>query len=591
MKNMPIYEALAQAFAAEGVAAHFTLMGDGNMHWATAMKNLEGMDTFSARHEHCACAMAMGYHLATGKVGVASVTCGPGFTQIMTALSVASRGRIPLVVFAGEAPINAKWYNQALDQPPLAAASGAHYISAHSPQRMYQYVREAFYLARHERKPVVLGVPYDLQKQPLPNIGEYQPSSAVLPHTEPTPPNPHQIAQLVDKLAGAKCPIIVAGRGVMRSGAATEVEALAEQCGALLATTLLARGMFDHNPFSIGVAGGFARDVARELGEQADLVVAIGSSLNYYTVDGGHMFPKAEVVQIDTEPLGLHNGMKSADLHLRADAKLAAAEALRQLRERGALKANIRSSEVARRIRDEPADGAQFPIEPGLLDPRRAIEELDRVIPKDYDSVSGAGHQAYFHSTMRGRKPENYHAIREFGAIGNGISLAIGVAAAKKNGKTVLFEGDGSLLMHIQELEMVQRHGLKLLICVLNDGGGPQVARRWHRRQRLNLRADRLGFDRQGLRPARHDRYRRAPAQAAVRCLSSAGHRRAVEHPCLGPGRQPKHASHRGTRPRQDVGLWAASLKSLATSPASARDLLRRDFTYAMRMLVRPWTI
>src|SRR6266702_2690922 len=99
MKNMPIYEALAQAFAAEGVDAHFTLMGDGNMHWATAMKNLDGMATFSARHEHCACAMAMGYHLATGKVGVASVTCGPGFTQIMTALTVAARGRIPLVVF------------------------------------------------------------------------------------------------------------------------------------------------------------------------------------------------------------------------------------------------------------------------------------------------------------------------------------------------------------------------------------------------------------------------------------------------------------------------------------------------------------
>jgi len=188
MKNMPIYEALAQAFAAEGVDAHFTLMGDGNMHWATAMKNLDGMATFSARHEHCACAMAMGYHLATGKVGVASVTCGPGFTQIMTALTVAARGRIPLVVFAGEAPINAKWYNQALDQPPLAAATGAHYISAHSPQRMYQYVREAFYVARHERKPVVLGVPYDLQKQPLPNIGDYQPSSTVLPATAAAPP-------------------------------------------------------------------------------------------------------------------------------------------------------------------------------------------------------------------------------------------------------------------------------------------------------------------------------------------------------------------------------------------------------------------
>ncbi|MFL5088475.1 MAG: thiamine pyrophosphate-binding protein, partial [Xanthobacteraceae bacterium] len=468
MQNKPIYEALAEAFAAEGVDTHFTLMGDGNMHWAAAMKNLDGMATLAVRHEHCACAMAMGYHLASGKVGVASVTCGPGFTQIATALTVASRGRIPLVVFAGEAPINARWYNQAFDQPPLAAATGAHYISAHSPQRMYQYVREAFYVARHERKPVVLGVPYDLQKQPLPNLGAYQPSSTVLPRVEPMPPSPRQVDELVDKLTRAQCPIVLAGRGVMRSGAQKEVEELAERSGALLATTLLARGMFDHNPFSLGIAGGFARDIAVEVGARADLVVAIGTSLNYYTVDGGNMFPKAEVAQIDVEPLGLRNGLKAADLYLRADAKLAVVEVLKKLRAGGA--ARIRSDELARRIREEPADGAEFAVEPGLLDPRRAIEALDRVIPKDYDSVSGSGHQSYFHSVMRGRKPENYHAIREFGAIGNGISLAIGVAAGKRNGKVVLFDGDGSFLMHVQELETVKRHGLKLLFCILNDG-------------------------------------------------------------------------------------------------------------------------
>jgi acetolactate synthase-1/2/3 large subunit len=145
MKNIPIYAALAQAFAVEGVDTHFTLMGDGNMHWAAAMKSLDGMCTFAARHEHCACAMAIGYHSATGKVGVASVTCGPGLTQITTALAVAARARIPLVVFAGEAPINAEWYNQAIEQPPFAAVAGEHYISAHSPERLYQYVREAFY--------------------------------------------------------------------------------------------------------------------------------------------------------------------------------------------------------------------------------------------------------------------------------------------------------------------------------------------------------------------------------------------------------------------------------------------------------------
>jgi thiamine pyrophosphate-dependent acetolactate synthase large subunit-like protein len=470
MQNMPIYQALAHAFAAEGVSTHFTLMGDGNMHWATAMKNLPGMETLYARHEHCACAMAMGYHSATGEVGVASVTCGPGFTQIMTALAVASRNRIPLVVFAGEVPIGAKWYSQAIEQPPLAAATGAHYISAHSPQRMYQYAREAFYVARHERKPVVLGVPYDLQKQPVPNIGEYRPSWEVLPRTQPAPPDSQQIEQLVKKLLAAKCPVIIAGRGVMRAGAEREVEQLAEATGALLATTLPARGLYDHNPFSIGISGGYARQIAREIGARADLVVAIGASLTYYTVDGGNMFPAAEVVQIDMEPLGLRHGLRAADLYLRADARLAVVETLRKLRDRGAPKANIRSPELARRIREEPADDEKFPIAPGLLDPRAAIAELDRVIPKDYDSVSGSGHQSYFHSVMRGRRPENYHAIRDFGAIGNGISFAIGVATARKSGKVVLFEGDGSLLMHIQELEMIERHKLKLLICVLNDG-------------------------------------------------------------------------------------------------------------------------
>ncbi len=470
MNNLPIYQALAQAFAAEGVSTHFALMGDGNMHWVTAMKNLDGMTTVHARHEHCACAMAMGYHLATGKVGVASVTCGPGFTQIMTALTTASRARVPLVVFAGEAPIHAKWYNQALDQPPLAAASGAHYISAHSPPRMYQYVREAFYIAQQERKPVVIGVPYDLQKQPLPNLGEYQPSSDLLPRIEPVPPDSKQIELLADKLVNAKCPIVIAGRGAVRAGAAAEIEELAEYSGALLATTLLGRGMFDHNPFSLGISGGYARDIACEMGAQADLVVAFGSSVNYYTVDGGHMYPKAEFVQVDIEPRGLNGGMKAADLHIRADAKLAAAAALKALRERGKTKASVRSADLARRIKEAPADATSYASEPGLLDPRAAIEELDRVIPKDYDSVSGSGHQSYFHSVMRGRKPEQYFAIREFGAIGNGISFAMGVASARRDGKTVLFEGDGSLLMHIQELEVMQRHGIKLLICVLNDG-------------------------------------------------------------------------------------------------------------------------
>jgi acetolactate synthase-1/2/3 large subunit len=112
----------------------------------------------------------------------------------------------------------------------------------------------------------------------------------------------------------------------------------------------------------------------------------------------------------------------------------------------------------------------EFPLAPGTFDPRDVIAELDRVIPKDWDIISGSGHQSYFLTHMRGRRPENFHAMREFGAIGNAMSIALGVAAARGNGKVVLIEGDGSLLMHIQELETLRRHGLKLLIVVNNDG-------------------------------------------------------------------------------------------------------------------------
>ena len=150
MSKLKVQNVLAQAFAAEGVDTLFTLMGDANMYWSVVMSELPGMRVIHARHEHCACAMADGYARATGKVGVASVTCGPGYTQIMTALTIAARGNIPLVVFAGDAPIGSAWYLQQIDQAPLAHATGAHFIAIRSIDRALDNVREAFYVAQAE---------------------------------------------------------------------------------------------------------------------------------------------------------------------------------------------------------------------------------------------------------------------------------------------------------------------------------------------------------------------------------------------------------------------------------------------------------
>ncbi len=228
-----LYEALAEAFLAEGVDTQFVLMGDGNMHWSTAFAKLPGVHTVHVRHEHATVAAATAYNVATDKVAVASVTCGPGVTQLMTALPAAVRARLPMVVFAGESPINAKFYNQAIDQAPLVTATGAHYIAAHSVPRMMDYVREAFHIAKDERQPVVLGIPYDLQKVEHMANQPYETSAMYQPKVGRMHPDPELVAEAVERLAAAKRPIILGGRGVLWSGARDAVIKLADRCGAL----------------------------------------------------------------------------------------------------------------------------------------------------------------------------------------------------------------------------------------------------------------------------------------------------------------------------------------------------------------------
>jgi len=112
----------------------------------------------------------------------------------------------------------------------------------------------------------------------------------------------------------------------------------------------------------------------------------------------------------------------------------------------------------------------RFDIEPGLLDPRDVVEALEATLPHDWELVNSSGHCSWFFAQMPSRPQERFLTIREFGAIGNGISFAMGVAAARPDRTVVLFDGDGSLMMHVQELETIKRHNLNILIIVMNDG-------------------------------------------------------------------------------------------------------------------------
>jgi acetolactate synthase I/II/III large subunit len=474
MSDNRVSDILAQAFAAEGVDTLFTLMGDANMYWSASMADNQNVRLIHARHEHCCVAMADGYARATGKVGVGSVTCGPGYTQIMTALAMAARGNAPVVVFAGDAPIGASWYIQSIDQAPLALATGAHFVPIRTIDRALDCVREAFYVARAERKPVVLSVPLDLQTEEFPYLPDYMPSTDLLPRAQLLRPDPAVVDEIVSMVAESQRPIVIGGRGAAWSGAKGALESLAQESGALLATTLLGKGLFDGNPFALDIAGTFATDLGREFFAESDLVIAAGAGLGHYTTEGGYLFPNAKVVRIDTQPRGLWQGLRTADLHVQADAKAAAEAIVTRLKELGISRRGWRSNETAAKIATtaENPDAKPYTPTPGTLDPRPVVKELDAAVPKDWDIIVAGGHCFSFAMThLRGRAAGKYHIPIDFGAIGSGLPAAIGVAAARNNGKVMLIDGDGSLYQHIQELETVQRHGIKLLICIINDGG------------------------------------------------------------------------------------------------------------------------
>ena len=464
---MLVHEKLAQMVVAEGVACHFTLLGDANMFFADSLDQL-GVKSVHVRHEHCACSMAMSYARAAGDIGFCSVTCGPGLTQLATALPAAVRASIPLVIFAGENPLHKAWYNQQLEQGPIVRALGAEYIQIHSTQQIPTKLREAFLNARLFQRPVVIGVPMDLQHEPWNGPQDYVPSSSIMPNPSPLHPSPAALEEAARLIDSSKRIVLVAGRGAYLAQAAEACVALADRCGALLATTLPARGMFGEHAFDLGVAGGFSSELAREKLGEADLIIAVGASLAQHTRDGGKLFQQARILQVDISPSGIRQGAVVATDFLQGDASICT-EKLAELVAKRDVSEDWRSERLQQRIATEPSDSTNFPADP-YLDPRAVIARLQDVLPKDWEMVNSSGHCSYFSAQMRGWAARNFHVIREFGAIGNGLSYAIGVAAARPDNTVVLIDGDGSLLMHVQELETIRRNGFKILICILNDG-------------------------------------------------------------------------------------------------------------------------
>src|SRR5438477_12378667 len=163
---MKVCQVLAKAFVAEGTTAVFGMMGDGNMYWMQALHDL-GVNLLEVRHEGAGLGMADGWARATHTPGVATATCGPGVTQLATALVTAARAQSPVVAFVGESPTADEEYSQRYDQSRFAEACETGFVRVLSPETAYDNLRKAYYLAKMQSRPIMLSAPMDTQQKTM----------------------------------------------------------------------------------------------------------------------------------------------------------------------------------------------------------------------------------------------------------------------------------------------------------------------------------------------------------------------------------------------------------------------------------------
>jgi thiamine pyrophosphate-dependent acetolactate synthase large subunit-like protein len=467
---MKVYDALADFFAKEGVSQVFGMMGNGNMYWWEALDRRPGVQIHETRHEGSALTMAEGWARATGRPGVASCTQGPGLTQLGTALAVATKARVPIVVFAGDTALNDKGSLQDMDQRRFVEATGAGFVPIWIPGGAEEAVRQAFYQASVEQRPVVLNAPMDVQAAEFDgDVDEYEPSSTLIPAGQRVQPDPDQLAGAIELLASARKPVIVSGLGAAKAGAGDAVGRLGDRIGALQATTLPMKGWRGDDPYHVGVSGLYATRTTMDLFADADVVIGVGASLNHYTVEGGYIFPNARYVQIDTRPAIVMGNGKRADFYLQGDAR-ATVEAIEQrLAEQGVSSTGFRTAETRAMLAEHDPDPREFELDPGTVDPRRAAAILDEKLPAEYGMVNGAGHVngicAFF---MRKSRPFNWYA-NSFGCIGQALPVGIGAAVAVAPQPVVVVDGDAGAMMHMVELDTAARLNVNLLVAVFND--------------------------------------------------------------------------------------------------------------------------
>lgn len=467
---MNVAQAVGRALADAGVSHVFGVVGSGNFHVTNAM--VEAGSTFvAARHEGGAATMADAFARMSDTVAAVTVHQGCGLTNAMTGITEAAKSRTPLVVLAAE--VTETRSNFYVDQAALATSVGALSRRITSAESAVDEARAAVSLARDQRRTVVLNLPLKVQAA----------SAASTPHRSdsesghlPRSADPAELDVLLRALQQAERPVFVAGRGARGPGCREALEDLAAAVGGLLATSAVAKGLFNESPWSLDVSGGFSSPLAARLIKGADLIVGWGCALNMWTMQHGRLIGDgATVIQVDDDPsaIGAHRDGAVGVVGDVRETAISARKMLAVAADHDPDETGYRSADIRRRIaggvrwRDVPYDDNGTAER---VDPRTLTIALDDLLPADrvvgVDSGNFMGYPSMFLSV-----PDEWGFCftQAYQSIGLGLATAIGAALAQRDRLPVAALGDGGALMAVAELETVARLKLPMVVVVYND--------------------------------------------------------------------------------------------------------------------------
>lgn len=460
-----VAEQVGNYLAHLGVGHAFGVVGSGNFEITNALRTA-GVPYTAARHEGGAATMADSYARMSGKVGVVSVHQGCGLTNAGTGISEAAKSRSPIIVLAAEAPAHLIHSNFSMDQRDYARSLLATPVRVNSAETALSDTLRAYKTALRERRAVVLNLPTNVQAQEA--IGEFP--QATVSKKPDLVPTADEVAALAAAFRNSSRPVFVAGRGGRE--AKTGIMELAQHTGALVATSAVAKGLFNADPFNLGISGGFSSPTTAALIADADLIVSFGCSLNMWTMRHGKLISAgATVAQIDIDDnaLGAH---RPIDIGVLGGSAATASALLDALQEDGDTRYRSEDvlQQIATRARWDQTPTEDIGVAGTSIDPRELTKAVNAMLPENRIVAIDSGNFMGYPSQYLDVPDEfGFCFTQAFQAIGLGLYTAIGAAFAQPKRMPVLGTGDGGFLMAIQELETAVRHELPLVVIVYND--------------------------------------------------------------------------------------------------------------------------